>query len=83
MQALSGGEKILLPGGYYTVREKEMLSTVMPEDALSNPQETRDHGLVPVALFVLLVGAGFFVSRSKRFQQKLSDLTAARDATGK
>ena len=30
LNKLKGGEKLLLPGGYYTVREKEMLSTVQP-----------------------------------------------------
>jgi LysM repeat protein len=37
LNKLKGGEKLLLPGGYYTVREKEMLSTVPPPFATLPP----------------------------------------------
>mmetsp|Transcript_1210 Transcript_1210/g.1712 ORF Transcript_1210/g.1712 Transcript_1210/m.1712 type:complete len:225 (-) Transcript_1210:126-800(-) len=66
LEQLKGGEKILLPGGYYTVREKEMLSTVMPESSLSTPNNQVANGLIPIVITALILIAGIPIYLKKK-----------------
>jgi len=76
LQKLKGGENILLPSGYYTTREKEMLSVVMPESALSF---TRASAALPVVLLIMLAGVGVTCYKSTRFQAKWKEIMGTKE----
>jgi len=74
LNKLKGGEKLLLPGGYYTVREKEMLSTVMPDSALARPGDQRLSVAVPVVLTLGLIVAAVVAWQSEQVQEKFKEM---------
>uniref|UniRef100_A0A7S0WQV1 LysM domain-containing protein n=1 Tax=Pyramimonas obovata TaxID=1411642 RepID=A0A7S0WQV1_9CHLO len=74
LSKLVGGENLLLPAGFYTKREKEVLSQVMPETALMTPKEGKSAILIPAAIIVMLLGLGITAASSKRFKRKLKKL---------
>jgi len=74
LSELLGGEKILLPAGFYTQREKEVLSQVMPESSLMTPKAGHMSLIIPGVFIVLVAGLGFAAASSSRFKKKLAKL---------
>eukprot|EP00239_Pterosperma_sp_CCMP1384_P006599 CAMPEP_0197847088 /NCGR_PEP_ID=MMETSP1438-20131217/5193_1 /TAXON_ID=1461541 /ORGANISM="Pterosperma sp., Strain CCMP1384" /LENGTH=228 /DNA_ID=CAMNT_0043458905 /DNA_START=102 /DNA_END=788 /DNA_ORIENTATION=- len=74
LDKLEGGEKLLLPAGKYTVREKEILGTVMPGEALTATPATNSMGLIGAGFLVLLAVGAFFAYQSEDFQDRLKEI---------
>ncbi|KAK3253267.1 hypothetical protein CYMTET_37476 [Cymbomonas tetramitiformis] len=76
---LSGGENILLPAGQYSMREKEVLSTVMPGEALQSSPLGAKQAIIGGGLLVACGFAFALVFRSPEFQKKLDAIRSKYD----
>lgn len=72
IKKLKGGEQLVLPAGKYSLREKEILSTVMPNSALS-PIDMKNLQLGGSAIIVIFLAVAAFFLQSgkvKEFREK-------------
>lgn len=78
LRRIKSGQQILLPPGYYTTREKELLQGIMPTDKpFLDPSTKFQLG----ALGIILIGGAILFSRSSEIRRKWRDMREANSSS--